>query len=450
MLDDAIRFYHDRLDEELAQASQAQLDEQQQRYGLFFGNRPLCTVLRPRFLTPEHFRYLQQRVARLLAAFARIHRLALADPDFRRQFGLLEWEEELVGLDPGYRSPTPLARLDTFFDPATLTLKVTEYNAETPAAAAYNDVLSEVFLGLPVMGEFMKRYQVRPLPARADTLHALLDSYRQWRGRRERPRVAILDWSEVPTYSEFVLFADYFRSHGLECIIADPRAAEYRNGRLYIGDFAVDLIYKRVLTSELVRWGGLDQPILRAVRDRAVCMVNPPACKLLYKKASLAVLSDERHRHLFSAEENAAIRAHVPWTRLVTERYTEYNGEQVDLIPFVLAHRAQLVLKPNDEYGGKGIVLGWEVDDSAWAAAVQTALTEPYIVQERITIPTEPYPGLVDGRLQLIPRLFDTAPFCFDGEFMSSCLTRLSTVALLNVTAGGGSTVPTFVVEERS
>jgi len=32
---------------------------------------------------------------------------------------------------------------------------------------------------------------------------------------------------------------------------------------------------------------------------------------------------------------------------------------------------------------------------------------------------------------------------------MSGCLTRLSTAALLNVTAGGGSTVPTFIVEKR-
>ena len=34
-------------------------------------------------------------------------------------------------------------------------------------------------------------------------------------------------------------------------------------------------------------------------------------------------------------------------------------------------HRVQLVLKPNDEYGGKGIVLGWEADDAAWADALR-------------------------------------------------------------------------------
>jgi hypothetical protein len=71
------------------------------------------------------------------------------------------------------------------------------------------------------------------------------------------------------------------------------------------------------------------------------------------------------------------------------------------------------------------------------------------VVQERITLPTEPYPSLVDGRVQLADRMLDTAPFCFHGAYMDGCLTRLGTAALLNVTAGGGSSVPTFLVMKR-
>ena len=66
--------------------------------------------------------------------------------------------------------------------------------------------------------------------------------------------------------------------------------------------------------------------MLRAVRDGAVCMVNPFRCKMLHKKASLAVLSDERNADLFSAEEREAIAAHIPWTRRVEERRTVYHG----------------------------------------------------------------------------------------------------------------------------
>jgi len=93
-------------------------------------------------------------------------------------------------------------------------------------------------------------------------------------------------------------------------------------------------------------------------------------CKILYKKASLAALSDEANAFLFNESERLAIADHIPWTRVVAERRTEFRGETVDLIPHALAHRDRLVLKPNDEYGGKGIVLGWTVDDATWERSV--------------------------------------------------------------------------------
>ena len=128
---------------------------------------------------------------------------------------------------------------------------------------------------------------------------------------------------------------------------------------------------------------------------------------------------------------------------------TEHDGKQVDLVTFTSANREGLVLKPNDEYGGKGIVLGWTVDDETWQAAIRTALSEPYIVQERVEVPSEGWPAMVGRALHIGERMLDTAPFLADGTIMTGCLTRIATDPLLNVTAGGGSNVPTFLVESR-
>jgi hypothetical protein len=111
--------------------------------------------------------------------------------------------------------------------------------------------------------------------------------------------------------------------------------------------------------------------------------------------------------------------------------------------------RERLVLKPNDEYGGKGIVLGWELDGAAWERALRGALREPFVVQERVPIPSEPYPSMVDGRVVFAERILDTAPFAYQGAYVDGCMSRLSTAALVNVTAGGGSQTPTFLVEAR-
>lgn len=449
-LDEAIITYHDLLTDDIASESQGQLDDQMRRRGLFFGDRPLCTVLRPRFLTPEQYNYLRQRIGPLLSAFDKISQAAVADAEFREQFGLYDWEQQLIHVDAGYPSHTPLSRLDAFFmADGGAELRFTEYNAEVPAASAYNDVLTEVFYGLPVMGAFMRNYVARPLPTRHGVLHVLLENYRAFSGTSHKPQVAILDWQEVPTRSEFELFIQYFHSQGLTAQIIDPRHVEYRDGKLYCEDYRIDLIYKRVLITELIERCGIDGPIVRAVRDRAVCMVNPFTCKILYKKASLAVLSDERNEALFSATELDVIQQHIPWTRVVEERKTTYGGMPIDLIPFILKYREQFVLKPNDDYGGHGIVLGWQTNASGWEHAVKVAMESPYVVQERIGIPQEPYPSIVEGRLQIYNRMLDTAPFVFHGSYVDGCLTRLSTDPLLNVSAGGGSSVPTFVVEKR-
>jgi hypothetical protein len=452
VLEQAIEHYHELLSNELAAECQATLDAELRRRGLFFGDRALCTVLRPRFFTAEQYRFLQERCAILLRAFDRAYHAAIADAVLRRQFGLVDWEEALLEHDPGFPDTSPVSRIDAFYLPEQDVMHLTEYNAETPAGAAYGDALTEAFYALPVMRSFLRRFDLRPLPSRHGVLHALLGAYAQWRGGRKNPttpRIAILDWREVPTYNEFLLWVDYFRARGLEARIVDPRETELEGGRLVADGQPIDLIYKRVLISELVERGGRDHPVVRAVESGAVCMVNPFRCKLLHKKASLAVLSDERNVGLFSADERQAIDAHIPWTRVVAERKTRHEDRTVDLVPFMIEQRERLVLKPNDAYGGAGIVLGWEVDSATWEASVRTALTEPFVVQERVPIPSESFPSVVDGRVIFADRILDTAPFAYQGTHVDGCMSRLSTAALVNVTAGGGSQTPTFVVEAR-
>jgi uncharacterized circularly permuted ATP-grasp superfamily protein len=448
-LDLAISVWHAGLTPEVAEASAAWLDRELSERGLFFGERPLCNVLRPRFLTVTQYQSLKESIATLLRAFDRALQAALADPRVLDQFRLLDWERTLALEDPGIPA-SPVSRLDAFFESESGRLRFTEYNAETPAGSAYHDALTELFLSIPAARPFLKSHALRPLPARHNVLHALLESYATWSGRRTPPVIGILDWSEVPTRSEFLLYQRFCEEMGVQCVVADVRDCAFENGRLIAGGTPIDLIYKRVLISELIDREGMDHAIVRAVRSRAVCMVNPFRCKILHKKASLAVLSDERNAALFDPAEREAIVRQIPWTRVVEERTTEYEGKRIDLLPWVERNQDRLVLKPNDEYGGTGIVLGWEVDSATWSSAIRRAVGEPSIVQERIALPEESYPAWVDGQLSYAPRIVDTAPFVFGGAYAEGCLTRVSTATLVNVTAGGGSTVPTFVVERRS
>ena len=452
----AIARFHDLLSQPgLANDSWELLTARMAERRMVFGERPLCTVLRPLMYSPAEWRYLVDRTELILRLFDRLAHLMLEDEELRALVHLTPEEELLLSIDYGYNATVPTARLDSFYarnQDGSRSLGFVEINGESPASMAYSDVLGDLFLELPVMQEFGRSYTVRALPSKRPALDEFLRLYYKWRGNRSKlPDIAIVDWQGVPTASEFELFVEYFAENGISAVICDPGEMDFRNGQLFAAGTPVDFIYKRVLVSELLLRYGLNHPIIDALHARAVCMVNPFSCKLLHKKASLAVASDERNAHLLTTAEKEAVQAHIPWTRTVEERTTlDPAGNPIDLLPWASANRENLVLKPNDEYGGKGVIIGWEIEQGPWETALADAATEPMIVQQRVQIAYEDFPALTaDGAVSIDRRLVDSDPFLFRGQRVHGCLCRLSSETLLNVTAGGGSIVPVFVIDEK-
>jgi uncharacterized circularly permuted ATP-grasp superfamily protein len=448
MSQEAIEIYHSLLNDQLAADTTADMTSRLKARSLYFGERPICTVIRPHFYLLKQWNYFKQETELLLSAFAKAHAACLIDANLRAQLDLEPYEEALFSLDIGSAVPWTTSRLDSFFVAAENQLHFVEYNAETPAGMGYEDILAETFMELEPMKRFQKYYAVQSMPMLGKLLAALMRGYKDW-GGQGMPNIGIVDWKTVPTLNEHVIIGQYFERHGMKVILADPRDMEYRNGHLYKGDFRIDLIYKRVLCSELIQEMGINNPIVQAIRDRAVFMTNSFSAKLLAKKASFALLSDEQNSYLFDAAQQAAIHAHIPWTRRVAERKTVYQGKEVDLLPFVSEHRDQFVVKPNDEYGGKGVVLGWEATQEEWDTTLQLGLRESFVIQERVDPIYTDFPAWIDNRLNVSERFVDANPYVFYGQTVHGCLTRLSSVALLNVTAGGGSVVPTFLLQKK-
>lgn len=450
MIAEAINYYHGLLNEDLAQEMHEFMMERLQKRLLFFGSVPVCRSLRPQFYDAKSWEYLRQRTALVLRAFAKTHEACMSDATLREQLDLEAYEEEMlqVDVDANIKIPWSSSRLDAFFRIETGYLRFVEYNAETPAGIGYGDELMRMFLEMEIMKRFQDCYHVHGDPGMPHLLENILRAYRHW-GGVERPQFAVVDWKEVPTLNEHEISRLYFEGIGYKGVLSDPRELEYRNGKLWAGDFRVDLIYKRVLCTELVEQLGMNSAIIRAVRDRAVFITNSFSSKLLAKKASLAFLSDEKNSHLFDIDEVAAIQAHIPWTRRVQDRKTIYGGKEVDLLQFIADQRENMVLKPNDDYGGHGVVLGWETSQEEWEQTIRTGLTTPYVVQEKVTLVERDFPAMIDGKLDISPRYVDANPYVFSGEYIGGCLTRLSSTSLLNVTAGKGSVVPMFVIEKR-
>jgi hypothetical protein len=139
----------------------------------------------------------------------------------------------------------------------------------------------------------------------------------------------------------------------------------------------------------------------------------------------------------------------VPWTRKFREEKTQYRDENIDLVAWTRDNSSKLVLKPNDDYGGHGIYIGWNSTASQWEDAIQHALDNgDYLVQQRVKTAKESFPMLTDdsGNWEMVEQLVDLDPLLFMGK-VGSAFTRLSSSELANVTAGGGM-VPTFIIED--
>ena len=200
---------------------------------------------------------------------------------------------------------------------------------------AFGDALAEVMETLPVMQRFRRRLAAA-VAARLvfSQLDCMLRAFREW-GGADLPSIAIVDWQGVPTVAEFEMFREYFLANDVPCVIADPQSLSYDGSCLRAADGTeITIVYRRVLTSELLAHGGGSDPLCRAYLDGNVVVVNPFRAKLLHKKMSLAMLSDDRYSSLFSPLERAAIGRHIPWTRRFREgRSTRAGAEDPPTFP---------------------------------------------------------------------------------------------------------------------
>jgi hypothetical protein len=453
MLKDAVNYYHQLLeDADLARSSVEVLDAGLEDARLIFGGRRLSPYLRPHFVTADDWLIVKGICETTWNALQKVKDAAVENDEILNELGITEIERDLVKIDPGYSMVSPTARLDSFL--ADEAYSFVELNGESPAGIAYADSASDIFLDMPVMQKFAERFDIRRFEGRSKLLSVLLSSYEEFIGGSKpdrSPVIAIVDLKGLPTQAEFELFRDYFEGEGYNSVICAPEELEYFGDRLNYKGVDIDIVYKRLLVNEYLPIIEQYPALLNAYRDGKVCLVNSFRSKLIHKKAIFAVLTNEKYESLFTASELSIVKRHVPWTRVFRHENTINDGHQVDLVEWTRANSEKLVLKPNDDYGGHGIYIGWNSTPAEWDVAIETALADgDYLVQERVRTAKENFPMLFGelGEWVMAEQLVDLDPLLFNGA-VGSAFTRLSTSELANVTAGGGM-VPTFVIEKKA
>lgn len=417
--------------------------DHQRKVGLVHGPRPLCRHLAPLIVGAARFNEIARTATLVASALGKVAARALTDHAMAAELGLTPQEMELIAIEPGYPQALAVGRLDMLVSDEGF--HFIELNADSPAGLVDQLLLRETQLALPVLARPLARPKLRTPTPHLALVNALEQISASWRGKFGLPpasalSIAIVDWVGVDTAAEIQRLVSVLHAAGHRAVFVDPGELYYDGRRLTARGQTFDLIYRRVITQELMERGGLEHPLVRAYRDGVVCVANSFRAKLFNKKAAFAVLSDPAFRALFSPEECQVIDAHVPWTRRVRPGPTRWRDRELDLYELLVSERENLVLKPNDEYGGKGVLLGWRTSADLWRDAIDTNRSgQPLIVQERKMPRPLLLPTYRDRHVVYEKVYTDLCPFLF-ADKVEGAVVRVSSSPMTNVSAGGGVT----------
>jgi uncharacterized circularly permuted ATP-grasp superfamily protein len=351
------------------------------------------------------------------------------------------FRDQCMGIEPAHGVWAHICGSDLVRD-ADGTIYVLEDNLRVPSGVSY--MLENRQVTKRVFPELFENYSILPVDEYPSQLFDMLASL------SPRP----LDYPEVVVLTPGIYNSAYFEHsflaqrmgaelvEGSDLMVADDDCVYMRT----IGGLErVDVIYRRVDDlfldpEEFNPDSMLGVPgLMRAWRKGNVALANAPGAGVADDKVVYAFVPEIIRYYL---DEDPVI-PNVPTYRCMYRDEREY----------VLKHLDELVVKPANESGGYGMLIGPHATKRQRTEFAALIKKDPrnYIAQPTLSLSTTP--TLCDGHLE--PRHVDLRPFILQGVRTDVTAGGLTRVALrkgslvVNSSQGGGSK-DTWIVDTES
>lgn len=189
---------------------------------------------------------------------------------------------------------------------------------------------------------------------------------------QQRPLRSIAIVDENPEqqylYPEFLLFHRLFQRHGLQAVIAGPTEFGLRDGVLWHGDVAIDLVYNRLTDFSLAE--PANATLREAYLAHAMVLTPHPQAHALYAdKRNLVLLSDATRLQAWGVPQATqdVLLAGIPHTEIVQAQHAERLWRE----------RRHLFFKPFAGFGGRAAYRGDKLTQRVW----QEILAGGYVAQ---------------------------------------------------------------------
>ncbi|MFZ2451435.1 MAG: circularly permuted type 2 ATP-grasp protein [Methylovulum miyakonense] len=341
------------------------------------------------------------------------------------------FRKECVGMKPRHNVWANICGTDLVRDKDGV-MYVLEDNLRVPSGVSY--MLENRVITKRVFPELLQGINILPIDDYPTQLHDMLSSIAP--EHIPKPLIAVLTPGIYNSaYFEHAYLAQQMGAQlveGSDLVVKDDNCVYMRTIE---GLEKVDVIYRRIdddfLDPEVFRKdSALGVPgLMRAWKAGNVALANAPGAGVADDKVVYAYVP-EMIRYYLNEEP---ILPNVP-------TYLCSNPEHYE---YVMAHLAELVVKPANESGGYGMLVGPHATAKEVAAFRKVIQADPrnYIGQPTLAISTAP--TLCKGKLE--PRHIDLRPFILQGENTFVTAGGLTRVALrkgslvVNSSQGGGS-----------
>lgn len=356
-----------------------------------YKGKPVPFLYNPMFFTTEEEEDFKWIGSMMMEIGERITDMFIEDPEFRRKFDFPDVVERLILKDNGYGIHVPVGRFDIFYKDRE-NFKFCELNTDGSSAMNEDNTLGRILMDSRAVREFSRKYTFRNPELIRSWVDESLGIYQKWDRSYKKPNVAIVDFVESGTSEEFKLFQKTYEEAGFNCIIADPRDLVYKDRCLMHKDYKIDMIYRRIVTFELIEKYSQIPDLIEAFMDDAVCVIGTIRSQVIHNKVFFEVLHQEDTLVRLTDEQRKFVKAHIP--------YTASFGGNPKVFEEVSKNRDRYIMKPMDLNASQGVFAGRDLSQEEWERRLLKVFDTDYLFQEYVLPYQRDYAVFKDGKFQ--------------------------------------------------
>lgn len=402
-----------------------------------YKDEPIPVTYHGLFYDEENKRDFQYMSDMLMSITRKITKEYVENKNYRKLFKFSPELEELIVHDPGYDIPVPICRYDVFYNGKDK-FKFVEFNTDGSSAMNEDNTIGPIMLETAAMKEMSKEYKLSNVDLINSWAEKSYGIYKEFKGSTKKPNVAIVDVLEIGTPFEFREFKKAYEKLGLNCEIIDIKDLEYRDGKLVHGDYEIDMVYRRIVTVELMKIYDRVQPFIEAYKDNAFMMLGSFRSQIMHYKPTYKIFRLDETRRILTKEEQDFLDRSIPYTE---------DFETEEDYKIVSENKNNYILKPSDDYASHGIYTGRDHSEEEFNKILKEILGTGYIYQEYYDMdPVHFVEFTKDGKLEVNDFGAVLGMFIYGEEFIAP-YTRIGKDNLISG-ARDYYTAPNIFVEE--